>query len=86
MQLARLDACSVREGLYRGADVRHRRYDDVVRKLGGGTEAARSMGSLLSDVGSLLASEAAIAEVRPRALKEHLLLQSADATSSVCML
>ena len=33
-----------------------RRYDDVVRKLGGGTEAARSMGGLLFGVGSLLAS------------------------------
>ena len=41
-----------------------RRYDDVVRKLGGGTEAARSMGGLLFGVGSLLASESAIAEVQ----------------------
>ncbi len=41
-----------------------RRYDDVVAKLGGGTEAARSMGELLSGVGSQLASQSAIAEAR----------------------
>ena len=41
-----------------------RHYDDVVAKLGAGQEAARSMGELLSGVGSQLASQAAIAEVR----------------------
>ena len=35
----------------------------VVEKLGGGPEAARSMGELLSGVGSLLASEAAVDQV-----------------------
>jgi hypothetical protein len=36
----------------------------VVLKLGGGTEAGRAMGRLLSGVGSQLASEAALAEAR----------------------
>lgn len=42
-----------------------RRYSSVVAKLGGGPEAARSMGDLLSGVGSLLASEAAVDQVLP---------------------
>ncbi|BDA42905.1 Aminopeptidase N [Coccomyxa sp. Obi] len=38
-------------------------YSGVVAKLGGGPEAARSMGELLSGVGSLLASDAAVDQV-----------------------
>lgn len=48
----------------------------MVEKLGGGQEASRSMGELLSGVGSLLASDAAVDQVcGPRTLC-HLIVRS----------
>ena len=44
----------------------------MVAKLGGGPEAARSMGELLSGVGSLLASEAAVDQVCFRVHATHV--------------
>ncbi len=41
-----------------------RRYDDIVAKLGGDTEAERFMGNLFQTFGSYLATPEALQEVR----------------------